>query len=247
MSTTTPQPDAASAPPDGRPEAAPQRVALGQRRVGACGRGPADLGAQRSGRTSTRTQAELDGSQQAADERREGTRDHPAGTRDERSRSSTARRGARRRDAAAAEPTPAEPRRARAGRRRWWRRAPWSPGWRGNSARPGRTSPPPSRNSRTRRSRPIRPRRTRRRPRSRPTTRATTRRRPNAQADQANAERDAAQAKAKIAAQCGKAYISAFAGLFGSGNVREQVPDVRDDSPGHHGRLQDGVRRDIEG
>ena len=54
----------------------------------------------------------------------------------------------------------------------------------------------------------------------------------NAQADQANAERDAAQAKATIAAECGKAYISAFSGLFGSGNVREQAPAVREDLEG---------------
>ena len=51
----------------------------------------------------------------------------------------------------------------------------------------------------------------------------------DAQVDQANAERDAAQAKATIAAECGKAYISAFGGLFGSGNVREQLPAVRQD------------------
>jgi cytoskeletal protein RodZ len=49
-----------------------------------------------------------------------------------------------------------------------------------------------------------------------------------AQADQADAERDAAQAKATIAADCAKSYISAFADLFGSGNVRDQVPDVRE-------------------
>ena len=54
----------------------------------------------------------------------------------------------------------------------------------------------------------------------------------NAQADQANAERDAAQAKAKIAVECGKAYVSALGGLFGSGNVREQVPVVRKDLEG---------------
>ena len=51
----------------------------------------------------------------------------------------------------------------------------------------------------------------------------------NAQANQANAERDAAQAKATIAAECARAYIGAFGGLFGSGNVREQVPVVRKD------------------
>ena len=51
----------------------------------------------------------------------------------------------------------------------------------------------------------------------------------NAQVDQANAERDAAQAKAKIAADCGKAYISAFGGLFGSGDIRGQAPEVRKD------------------
>jgi uncharacterized protein YoxC len=53
-----------------------------------------------------------------------------------------------------------------------------------------------------------------------------------AQVDQANAERDAAQAKAKIAADCAKAYVSAFGGLFGSGNVREQAPAVRKDLQG---------------
>ena len=54
----------------------------------------------------------------------------------------------------------------------------------------------------------------------------------NAQVTQANAERDAAQAKARIAVECGKAYVSAFGGLFGSGNVREQVPAVRKDLEG---------------
>jgi septal ring factor EnvC (AmiA/AmiB activator) len=49
-----------------------------------------------------------------------------------------------------------------------------------------------------------------------------------AEAEQANAERDVAQANAKIAAECGKAYVSAFAELFGSGSVREQVPAVRE-------------------
>jgi hypothetical protein len=53
-----------------------------------------------------------------------------------------------------------------------------------------------------------------------------------AQTDQANAERDAAQAKATIAADCAKSYVSAFADLFGSGNVRDQVPDVREDLAG---------------
>jgi chromosome segregation ATPase len=54
----------------------------------------------------------------------------------------------------------------------------------------------------------------------------------DAQANQANAERDAAQAKARIAAECGKAYISAFGDLFGSGNLREQVPAVQKDLEG---------------
>ncbi len=54
----------------------------------------------------------------------------------------------------------------------------------------------------------------------------------NAQANQANAERDAAQAKATIAAECARAYIGAFGDLFGSGNVREQVPVVRKDLEG---------------
>jgi type IV secretory pathway VirB10-like protein len=54
----------------------------------------------------------------------------------------------------------------------------------------------------------------------------------SAQVDEANAERDAAQAKAKIAADCGKAYLSAFGGLFGSGNVSEQAPAVRKDLEG---------------
>jgi len=54
----------------------------------------------------------------------------------------------------------------------------------------------------------------------------------NAQANQANAERDAAQAKATIAAECAKAYFAAFGGLFGSGNVREQIPAVRKDLEG---------------
>jgi hypothetical protein len=54
----------------------------------------------------------------------------------------------------------------------------------------------------------------------------------NAEADQANAERDAAQAKAKITAECAKAYIAAFGGLFGSGHIRDQVPAVRKDLEG---------------
>src|SRR4051794_35675053 len=54
----------------------------------------------------------------------------------------------------------------------------------------------------------------------------------NAQADQASAERDAAQNRARIAAECGKAYVSAFSGLFGSGNVRERIPDVDEDLQG---------------
>jgi septal ring factor EnvC (AmiA/AmiB activator) len=54
----------------------------------------------------------------------------------------------------------------------------------------------------------------------------------NAQVNQANAERDAAQAKATIAAECARAYIGAFGELFGSGNVREQVPVVRKDVEG---------------
>jgi len=54
----------------------------------------------------------------------------------------------------------------------------------------------------------------------------------DAQANQANAERDAAQAKTRIAAECGKAYLSAFGELFGSGNLREQVPAVRKDLEG---------------
>jgi DNA repair exonuclease SbcCD ATPase subunit len=54
----------------------------------------------------------------------------------------------------------------------------------------------------------------------------------DAQVNQANAERDAAQAKARIAAECGKAYLSAFGELFGSGNLREQVPAVRKDLEG---------------
>ena len=53
-----------------------------------------------------------------------------------------------------------------------------------------------------------------------------------AQTDQANAERDAAQAKAAIAADCARSYISAFADLFGSGDVREQMPIVREQLAG---------------
>jgi hypothetical protein len=54
----------------------------------------------------------------------------------------------------------------------------------------------------------------------------------NAQTNQANAERDAAQAKAKITAECAKAYIAALGGLFGSGQLRDQVPAVRKDLEG---------------
>ncbi|MDA0164088.1 hypothetical protein OM076_27695 [Solirubrobacter ginsenosidimutans] len=54
----------------------------------------------------------------------------------------------------------------------------------------------------------------------------------NAQVDQANAERDAAKAKAKIAADCAKAYLSAFGGLLRSGNISEQAPAVRKDLEG---------------
>ena len=53
-----------------------------------------------------------------------------------------------------------------------------------------------------------------------------------AQTDQANAEKEAAQARAAIAADCAKSYMSAFAGLFGSGNVREQAPVVRKELSG---------------
>jgi uncharacterized membrane-anchored protein YhcB (DUF1043 family) len=48
-----------------------------------------------------------------------------------------------------------------------------------------------------------------------------------AQAEQANAEKEAAQAKATVVADCGKAYISAFAGLFEGGKLRENAPAVR--------------------
>ncbi len=53
-----------------------------------------------------------------------------------------------------------------------------------------------------------------------------------AQADQANAEKAAAEAKATIAADCAKSYLSAFGGLFGSGNIQEQLPDVRKELEG---------------
>jgi colicin import membrane protein len=53
-----------------------------------------------------------------------------------------------------------------------------------------------------------------------------------AQTEQANAERDAARAKATIAADCAKAYIAAFAGLFTSGDVRGQAPAVRTELSG---------------
>ena len=90
-----------------------------------------------------------------------------------------------------------------------------------------RTPPRLSRTSRTHRSRPTRPSRRRQRPNAVADDATDEAEQADAQVDQANAERDAAQAKARIAAECGKAYVSAFGGLFGSGSVREQVPDVR--------------------
>jgi predicted nucleic acid-binding Zn-ribbon protein len=50
----------------------------------------------------------------------------------------------------------------------------------------------------------------------------------NAEADQAQAEVKAAEAKATVAADCAKAYISAFGALFEGENVRDQAPEVRE-------------------
>ena len=49
-----------------------------------------------------------------------------------------------------------------------------------------------------------------------------------AQADQAKAEARAAESRAAVAADCAKAYIAAFGGLFEGESVRDQAPEVRE-------------------
>jgi peptidoglycan hydrolase CwlO-like protein len=49
-----------------------------------------------------------------------------------------------------------------------------------------------------------------------------------AEADQAQAELAAAESKASIVADCAKAYVSAFGGLFEGDDPSEQAPAVRD-------------------
>ena len=49
-----------------------------------------------------------------------------------------------------------------------------------------------------------------------------------AEADQARAAADAANAKLDIAADCAKAYVSAFGMLFEGEDVEEQAPAVRE-------------------
>jgi DNA repair exonuclease SbcCD ATPase subunit len=49
-----------------------------------------------------------------------------------------------------------------------------------------------------------------------------------AQADQATAEVEAAQSRAAVAADCAKAYISAFGALFEGDSPEDQAPAVRD-------------------
>ena len=53
-----------------------------------------------------------------------------------------------------------------------------------------------------------------------------------AQADQATAEAKAAESRATVAADCAKAYISAFGGLFDGESVRDQAPVVREQLAG---------------
>jgi hypothetical protein len=50
-----------------------------------------------------------------------------------------------------------------------------------------------------------------------------------AEADQANAEAEAAKARTAVAADCGKAYLSALGGLFEGDDPAAQAPAVRDD------------------
>jgi cytoskeletal protein RodZ len=54
----------------------------------------------------------------------------------------------------------------------------------------------------------------------------------NAQADEAQAELDAAQSKARIAADCAKAYVTAIGGLFGGGDVSAAADKVKQDVQG---------------
>jgi uncharacterized protein (DUF3084 family) len=53
-----------------------------------------------------------------------------------------------------------------------------------------------------------------------------------AQADQATADVKAAQSRAAVAADCAKAYISAFGALFEGDSARDQAPAVREQLSG---------------
>ena len=50
-----------------------------------------------------------------------------------------------------------------------------------------------------------------------------------AESDKAKAESEAVKSKAEIAVDCAKSYVSAFGGLFGSGDVKSQASAVRAD------------------
>ena len=49
-----------------------------------------------------------------------------------------------------------------------------------------------------------------------------------AEADQARAELEAAESRAAVAADCAKAFISAFGALFEGENPEDQAPEVRE-------------------
>jgi cytoskeletal protein RodZ len=53
-----------------------------------------------------------------------------------------------------------------------------------------------------------------------------------AAADEAQAELDAAESKARIAADCAKAYVTAIGGLFGGGDVKAAAGKVKQDLQG---------------
>jgi hypothetical protein len=50
-----------------------------------------------------------------------------------------------------------------------------------------------------------------------------------AEAEQTQAEAKAAQSRARIAADCAKAYIGAFGGLFEGGSAKDQAPAIREE------------------
>ena len=63
--------------------------------------------------------------------------------------------------------------------------------------------------------------------------------------DEAQARGETAGAKATIAADCGRAYLSALGSLFDGDSVRTQVAAVRKQLAGHLGRLQGRHGRDL--